>query len=151
MFAEPGRDIVKEELANGGDALPWTNALRFAERCIARNLKNLEEAQHLAAPAFFDRSLIDAVSALEHLEHPIPAAAREALEARPYDRRVLMAPPWPELFENDAERRHAFNDACAEYDRLLQTYQAHGHEIVTLPKLSVTARADFTLRLFALE
>lgn len=144
VFAEPGRDIVKEELAKGGDALPWTNTQRFAERCI----EYLKQAQHLTAPAFFDRSIVEAVSALEHLGRSVPAAAREALDARPYDRRVLMAPPWPELFENDAERRHTFEDARAEYDRLLSAYTAFGHEIVLLPKTAVTARADFVARMF---
>jgi predicted ATPase len=56
-----------------------------------------------------------------------------------------MAPPWPELFATDAERRHTFDDAAAEYERLLRAYGDRDHDIVLLPKLTVQARADFVL------
>ena len=32
---EPGRRIVKEELARGGSALPWVDRVAFARRAIA--------------------------------------------------------------------------------------------------------------------
>jgi len=145
-FAEPGRDIVREELAVGGDALPWSNPQKFAGRCIARGIDQLAQARAAAARrAFFDRSIVDAVAALEHMGAPVPEAARSTLAARPYARTVFMAPPWPELFATDAERRHTFDDAAAEYDRLLRAYRDRGHEIVLLPKLAVQARADFLL------
>ena len=57
-----------------------------------------------------------------------------------------MAPPWPELFETDAERRHTFEDSKAEYDRLLISYETHGHKIVLIPKQPVERRADFILQ-----
>lgn len=98
------------------------------------------------ALAFFDRSIIDAVSALEHMNLTVPDSAKRALENRPYARRVFMTQPWPELFTADAERRHSFNDARAEFERLLVSYKNLGHETVLVPKLSVEQRADFILR-----
>ena len=144
-FAEPGREVVKAELASGGDALPWINPQRFAERCIALAIEHIKTSE-TEPRAFFDRSLIDAVSALEHVRLPVPDEARSALEARPYAHRVFMAPPWPELFETDAERRHTFEDSKAEYDRLLISYETHGHKIVLIPKQPVERRADFILQ-----
>lgn len=104
-FTEPGREIVKAELASGGEALPWTNPGRFAERCIAHAIVQLRASEGTAL-AFFDRSIIDAVSALEHMNLTVPDSAKRALENRPYAPRVFMTPPWPELFATDAERRH---------------------------------------------
>lgn len=144
-FAEPGRDIVKAELASGGDALPWLNPRRFAERCIARAIDHIKASEN-EPRAFFDRSLIDAVSALEHMELPVPDTARRALGTNPYAHRVFMAPPWPELFTADTERRHAFEDSKAEYDRLLVSYKNLGHEIVLIPRQPVDQRADFILQ-----
>jgi predicted ATPase len=144
-FVEPGREIVKAELGSGGDALPWANVQRFAERCIALALEHIASSEN-EERAFFDRSLIDAVSALEHMKLPVPHAARHALEARPYASRVFMAPPWPELFANDTERRHSFENATAEYDRLLVSYKNHGHEIVLIPKQPLEQRATFILQ-----
>jgi predicted ATPase len=144
-FAEPGRDIVKAELASGGDALPWTNPQRFAESCIALAIEHIKASQS-ETRAFFDRSLIDAVSALEHMRLPVPDTACRALDAKPYASRVFMAPPWPELFATDTERRHTFEDSTAEYERLLVSYKNHGHDIVLIPKQPVDQRADFILQ-----
>jgi predicted ATPase len=45
----------------------------------------------------------------------------------------------------DAERKHGFDAAVAEYDRLLQVYPDLGYEVTILPKVSVSERADFVL------
>jgi len=144
-FAEPGREIVKAEMATGGDALPWINPQRFAERCIALAIEHITASAD-ETRAFFDRSLIDAISALEHMNLPVPDTARRALEENPYARRVFMTPPWPELFATDTERRHTFEDAKAEFERLLNSYKNNGHEIVLLAKQPVDQRADFMLQ-----
>jgi predicted ATPase len=144
-FAEPGRDIVKAELASGGEALPWTNPQHFAERCITVAIEHIK-ASEAETLAFFDRSLIDAVSALEHMNLPVPEAAHRALAENPYTHRVFMAPPWRELFTTDTERRHSFEDSEAEYERLQVSYKTRGHDIVLIPKQSVEQRFNFILQ-----
>jgi predicted ATPase len=62
-----------------------------------------------------------------------------------YHRRVFLTPPWPEIYATDAERRHGFDAALAEYSRLLAAYPALGYEVIVLPKVSITERADFVL------
>lgn len=143
VFEEPGRRIVKEELARRGDALPWTNPAAFAERCIALSLENIAAARAHDGVSFFDRGLIDAVSALEHMDHAVPEQARNALAVRPYCSTVFMTPPWLQLFKQDAERRHSFADACAEYGRLLRAYSTQGHRLMLLPKVEQAERAAF--------
>jgi predicted ATPase len=56
-----------------------------------------------------------------------------------------MAPPWPELFATDAERRHTFADAEAEFERLLRDYPRFGYELVQIPKRALASRANFVL------
>jgi predicted ATPase len=65
------------------------------------------------------------------------------LERYRYARVVFMTPPWEELFRADAERRHAFSDAVAEYEGLLQSYPANGYVVELIPKAGVEERADF--------
>ena len=55
-------------------------------------------------------------AALEHLTGE-PALADLGQRHR-YHRRVFLAPPWWEIYVSDPERRHGFEDAVAEYDRL---------------------------------
>jgi len=58
---------------------------------------------------------------------------------------VFLAPPWREIYVSDPERRHGFEDAVAEYDRLTEAYGALGYDVVTLPRAGVAARANFLL------
>ena len=45
----------------------------------------------------------------------------------------------------DPERRHGFDAALAEYERLENTYPALGYEVIVLPKAPVDERVDFVL------
>lgn len=143
-FAEPGRQIVKAELAAGGDALPWRDVQAFAHACIRLGRRQYEAAQAHAL-SFHDRSVVDAASALAFMQAPITDAVSEALAYCRYHARVFTAPPWPELYRADAERRHTFDDAIAEYARLLKSYGELGYELIELPRRSVTERVDFVL------
>lgn len=62
---EPGRRIVRAELAGTGEALPWIDPEAFARRAIALALADLAAAQQLAGDVFFDRGVVDAAVALE--------------------------------------------------------------------------------------
>jgi predicted ATPase len=64
---EPGRRIVAEELKRGGKALPWADAVAFLRRAIEVSLADRAAADASARWVFFDRGLIDAAAALEHL------------------------------------------------------------------------------------
>lgn len=146
---EPGRRIVQEELANGRDALPWKNMEAFLKRAIEISIEEYRAAKEAGGVTFFDRSLVDAVSGLAHLTGQDLLADMAA--DYHYDPKVLMAPPWPELFQSDAERRHDFISACAEYERLVRDYQHLGYELVILPKESVDLRAGFVVQSFELS
>jgi len=114
---EPGRRIVDEELKRGGTALPWVDAVAFLRRAIDVSLADRADADPCACWVFFDRGLIDAASALEHLTgEPVIESLGRVFR---YNKRVFLAPPWPEIYTLDQERRHDFAEAVAEYDRLI--------------------------------
>ena len=143
VVEEPGRRIIAEEAASGGDALPWADLAAFLRRAIAMALRDREEAADHQGWVFFDRGLVDAASALEALTgEPI---LHRLCDVHRYHRRMFMAPPWPEIHVTDADRRHGFDAAVAEYERLMQTYPALGYEVLSLPKATVAARANFVL------
>jgi predicted ATPase len=143
VYPEPGRQIVKEQLHLGGDGLPWANTLKFAELCVSRALFFYNTARPSGRPALFDRSIVDNIAGIERLGMALPPYLAAALRRYRYARRVFMAPPWRELFAQDAERHHSFADAEAEFTGLLHAYAAHGYEVMLIPKGSVAERADF--------
>jgi predicted ATPase len=141
VVEEPGRRIVKEELREGGLALPWKDGSAFARRAIAMALEDRTRAAAMDGWVFFDRGLVDAAAALQHLTgEPAPAAL--AREHR-YHQTVFLTPPWPEIYVKDPERRHDLRAAEDEYFRLLDAYPALGYTVEVLPKVSVSQRADF--------
>ncbi|MGB0921773.1 MAG: AAA family ATPase [Alphaproteobacteria bacterium] len=135
--AEPGRIIVRDQIDKGGDALPWLDAKAFLDLALAKAIADFEAT---AGPrAFFDRGLVDAAVGLARLGHPQP----DILKQYRYDNPVFLAPPWADLFANDDERQHSFDDALAEYDALATAFPALGYKVIELPKLDVASRADF--------
>lgn len=140
---EPGRRIVKEELETGGSALSWIDPVAFARRAIAVAIADREAAAAHPGWVFFDRGLVDAAVALEHLTGE-PAAP--LVQTHPYHPTVFLTPPWPEIYGTDPERRHGFEAAEAEYARLAEAYPALAYRVVVLPKEGVGERADFALR-----
>jgi predicted ATPase len=141
---EPGRRIVVEQMNNGGSALPWVDMAAFAHRAIAMALADRSSAPASGGWIFFDRSLIDAAIALQHVtREPV---LEQFGQAHRYHRRVFLAPPWPELYMIGRERRHSPAVAVAEYYRLLKAYPSLGYEVFILPKVGAVERADFVLR-----
>jgi predicted ATPase len=145
VFEEPGRQIVREQLYIGGDALPWQDAHKFVELTVSRSMHAMIEAARADRLAFFDRGIVDQVSGLEHLKWPVPAHLETAAQRFRYFEKVFVAPPWLEIFHNDAERRHSFDEAAASYPALLATYRRLEYETIEIPKTSVAMRADFVL------
>ena len=143
VVEEPGRRIVKEEMAGTGLALPGVDMVAFARRAVTMALADRDSANALDGWIFFDRGLVDAASALQHLTgEPVLGALGRT---RRYHRRVFLAPPWPEIYVTDPERRHGLDAALAEYTRLLEVYPSLGYEVFVLPKAKVAERADYVM------
>ena len=141
---EPGRRIVLEETAGDGRALPWVDMAAFARRAVATALQDMRAADgHPDRWTFFDRGLVDAASALHHATgDPFINTLKENDRYHP---QVFLTPPWPEIYHEDAERKHDFGAAVAEYDRLVVAYAALDYRPVILPKTGVAERANFVL------
>jgi len=143
VVEEPGRRIVSEEASCNGSALPWVDAAAFLRRAITMALADREAANASQGWVFFDRGLIDAAAGLENLTGD--KILERIAKTHRYHQRVFLAPPWREIFQTDAERRHNFDSAEAEYSRLFETYKSFGYEVLLLPKVNVAKRADFVL------
>lgn len=144
-ITEPGREIVREELEKGGDALPWINPRAFAERALEMSVAAFDEVASHHGPTFFDRSFIDAISFVEHLEGSLPDELAQLVQDRRYSQKVFLVPPWPEIFVTDDERQGGYDAAVAEYERLLVSFEKFGYTVVIVPKASVDDRASFVL------
>lgn len=140
---EPGRRIVAAAQAGKGGTLPWDDLAGFARQALAMARQDRAQAPQVGDWVFFDRGLIDAAVALAHATGQPPAGL---LAGTPrYHQQVFLTPPWPEIFRQDAERRHGLDAAIAEYDRLTAAYAALGYQVIVLPKAPVPQRVAFVL------
>lgn len=115
----------------------------FLRRCAAVALADRISVDSLYDWVFFDRSLIDAATGLQHLTGESALTTLGQLHC--YHHRAFLPPPWSEIYVTDSGRRHNQVFALAEYSRLLNAYPSLGYEVFILPKVSVAEPADFIL------
>jgi predicted ATPase len=140
---EAGRAVIRAQVAAGGSALPWADRMAFAEKMLAFEIGSYKAAAELNQPVVFDRGVPDVLGYLRVYGLPVPAHVAQAARDYRYHRMVFIAPHWPEIFVNDAERKQSPDEAEATYRAMVEVYSALGYELAELPRQSVEERADF--------
>ena len=142
VVREPGRRIIADVRAGKPGALPWDDPAGFARHAMAMSIADHESARGLT---FFDRGVVDAAVAL-HATAGV--SAPDEIARYRYDR-LFLVPPWPDIYENDADRRHSLDKALSDYDRVAAAWRDAGYDTIILPRDTVAARADFMLAALA--
>jgi predicted ATPase len=127
---EAGRGVIQDQMAIGGTSLPWADKLAFAELMFSWEMRSYELAQGLSGWVFFDRGVPDVVGYLRLINAAVPAHMEKAAQVFRYNRRVFVAPPWPEIFGQDRERKQDFADAVRTYELMIATYLGFGYELL---------------------
>ena len=115
----------------------------FARRAIEMSESDLQGAEGKPGFVFFDRGIVDAAVALQNASGvPYRDTVGDKMH---YAKTVFLAPPWPEIFAQDVDRRHDLSDAIGEFERLDVALHDLGYRTCLLPKVSVSERAEFVL------
>lgn len=142
---EAGRAIIQDQVAIGGDALPWADRAAFAELMLSWEMRSCRMARDAAGPVFFDRGVPDVAGYLRFVGLPVGAHVMRAAALYRYNPTVFVAPPWPEIFGQDAERKQDFDEAVRTCRSVAETYADLGYTLVDLPLAPVEARMRFVL------
>ena len=140
---ESGRQVIKEQVAAGGSALPWADRRLFADTMLARDIETYRSLETAAGLVFFDRGILDVLGYLTLCGLPVPSHMTAAAARYRYHPRVFIAPPWPDIFTQDDERKQTLDEAERTYRVMARTYSDAGYELVELPRVSVEERARF--------
>ncbi|MDQ2892981.1 MAG: AAA family ATPase [Pseudomonadota bacterium] len=141
--AEVGRQIIREQVACGGNALPWGDERAFARLMIDREIAAREVALATGATVVVDRGIPDVVGFLRVSGHPVPAAIDSAARTLRYNPRVFIAPFWAAIYAADSERKQTPAVAAATHAIMVATYTDYGYTLVELPRVTVAGRVGF--------
>lgn len=142
---EAGRGIIQQQLAIGGQALPWGDRSAFAELMLSWELRSHGEAMALDGPVLLDRGVPDVLGYLALSGLPIPPHVERAALRYRYNRRVFIAPYWEDIFTQDAERKQDKREAEATFEAMALTYTRLGYDLLVLPKATIADRVQVVL------
>jgi predicted ATPase len=142
---EAGRAVIRAEMVSGGTGLPWRDRERFAALMQAYDRRSYKAAQVEGGRVFFDRGLPDIVGYLNLCGLPVPKALDEVCKRLRYRETVFIAPPWPEIYAQDDERKQDLAEAERTFAAMRAVYPRYGYRLVELPKVGAAERAAFVI------
>ena len=144
---EDARRIIKEQIAIGGNALPWANKELYAICMFNASLSSFKqmEQRNYIEPIFFDRGMLDAICYMRMESIPISEDIIRTLKRYTYRKKVFILPAWKEIYSQDNERKQSWEEAeCTEVE-MKRTYLEFGYEVIEVPKVAVSERCQFIL------
>ncbi len=142
---EAGRGVIHDQVATRGHALPWSDRQLFSELMLCWDMRSFHIAEQEQGTFFFDRGIPDVLAYLRLCGLAVREHMRIAADKFRYNRVVFIAPPWPEIFHQDRERKQDFEEAVRTYHALNDTYVEHGYHLIEIPRASVEQRFEFVL------
>lgn len=146
IVPENAREIIRQEMEQHGDGLPWKNKERYTRLMFEASV-----ASYNAVPSgnsvihFFDRGILDSLcyAAMEQL--PVSAVMEQAGKNMRYNQSVFILPPWEEIYHTDNERKQSWEEAVWTFDKLKETYLNYGYNLLEVPRVPVEERVRFVL------
>lgn len=142
---EAGRQIIRQQVTAGGNALPWGDRMLYAEAMLRQDLARYHQYSTSPTPVFFDRAIPDIVGYLRLEGLPVPEAMMQAAMTLRYANPVFLFPPWHEIFTQDAERKQTAEIAEQTHQAMAEIYSELGYNLIDVPKAPVEDRKAFIL------
>lgn len=137
---EAGRRIIREQKASGGNATHDGDRLAYRALMFRDAIATYERMEAADGPVFFDRGLPDLIGYSRLIGVAAPGELARAVAHYRYNKTVLIAPPWREIYGQDDERGQDFAEAAATHDAIRDAYIEAGYEPLPLPLAPVEVR-----------
>jgi len=129
----------------GGDAVPWLDTERYAALMLEKSIEDYLEHATATDTTFFDRGILDTLTHARINGFRMSDGAYLQAQKYRYNRRVFMAPPWPEIYATDSERKQTLEESMTVYRINTEVYREYRYDIVEIPRATVEARVDFII------
>jgi predicted ATPase len=144
--SEVARQIIQEQVQAGGRALPWDDREAYTALMLQRSIASYLEHTPALQPVFSDRGIPDTLGYARLIGLRDQSAIESACRQHRYASLVFVAPPWPEIYQTDTERKQDFAEALRTFAQVTEVYRECGYTLSELPKLPAPARAQFILK-----
>jgi len=142
---EIARQIMVQQIAEGGTLLPWKDVVGFEKKVTEERIYFLHHVD-IQCIAFSDRGLPDQAAFSWYKGKELSEQLKAALAANRYAKKVFLTPPWREIYQNDPIRTETFEEAVKIHDYIVKSYLENGYELIDLPFVSTEKRIEFILK-----
>ena len=142
---EVAREIIKEQMQQGGEALPWKDTTLYTELMLERSIDSYLVNAKNDGILFFDRGIPDTLAYATLIGLPDKENIEQAVAKYRYDRHVFILPPWEDIYCTDKERKQSFNEAIDTYYVMKEVYEKAGYTLIEMPKVPVAERVNFVI------
>jgi predicted ATPase len=143
---EVAREIIKEQLKNAGQALPWKNAKEYSILMLSHSVRDYIKLIASNDFYFFDRGIPDTYAYERLMNFDYDENLNLIVNKYRYNKLVFILTPWEEIYEMDSERKQNFEEATETYHMIKDTYESLNYDLVEVPCLPPAERADFILK-----
>lgn len=147
---ENARDIIRQEMEQNGDGLPWKNKERYTRLMFEASVTSYHAVSSGDSMIhFFDRGIPDSLGYAEMEQLPVSEEMDRAGKELRYNDTVFILPPWEAIYRTDTERKQTWEEALRTFDKLKETYLKYGYNLVEVPKGPIEERVRFVLEYVA--
>ncbi len=117
----------------------------FNRELLEGRLNHFRQAAGIDRPVvFYDRGIPDVLAYMDFFTQGYGQEFEEACRINRYDK-VLLLPPWEEIYVSDNERLESFTEALQIHQYLTVAYQRFGYSPVSIPVGPVRERVAHIL------
>ena len=143
---EVAREIIKEQVSLGGEALPWMNQELYLQMMFDRSLDSYQAREKAAGSiVFFDRGIPDSITYAEIIGSPDKTSMENLAVHYRYNQYVFFLAPWYDIYKTDEERKQSWEEAETISRMNAETYRRLNYTLIYVPQDTPEKRADFIL------
>ncbi len=147
-ISETARKIIKEQMEENGEALPWKNKLLYTELMFKNSVESylkIYNSYNETSPVFFDRGILDSICYADMSGIEISEQMDKIARQYPYNKKVFLLPPWKEIYQTDSERKQIWQEAVFTYKKMKETYLKYDYHIIEVPVCSIEERIELII------
>lgn len=142
---EIARQIIAQQIEEGGELLPWKNVVGFEEKVMEERIRFLNRSD-IYPVVFSDRGLPDQAAYSWYKGKVLSEQLKAALAVNRYAKKVFLTPPWRKIYRNDQIRSETFEEAEKIHSFIVEAFLENGYELIDLPFVSPEKRIEFILK-----